>query len=351
MQKMRQKMNSQISLKSPQKRDYSLDIARGIGIFLIVFGHSVSNKSNPVTSYTISLIYSFHVPLFFFISGMLSSKKEFKNLKSIACEIKKKLYSLIIPYFIWNTVFLSYATLTRFIGNMEDLSTLIKNSVVSLFSFGGSPLWFLPALFFAFLYLYATSFNKFVSFGIMMLLLPVCYFFETNNVFIESLLRWIPGGFFLVSGYLFGKFFKKILPVPFIITLFVSLFGLVLLNPSVDMSTRMFGNPFLYLMNAFIGIYLILFVSRKLEPIGSNIFIKQIAFFGKNSIIILCTHMLIINIIRLIDYKFFANFLSNIGILEGILLSLLTFFILRLIIPVLSKFLWWSFGKKNPNSK
>lgn len=50
-----------------KKRDSVIDIAKGIGIFLVVFGHV------PLPMDLITPIYLFHMPLFFFLSGMFSS--------------------------------------------------------------------------------------------------------------------------------------------------------------------------------------------------------------------------------------------------------------------------------------
>lgn len=46
-----------------KKRDISFDIAKGIGMFLVVMGH-VHGMNR-----TYGVIYSFHMPLFFLISG------------------------------------------------------------------------------------------------------------------------------------------------------------------------------------------------------------------------------------------------------------------------------------------
>lgn len=42
-----------------------VDIAKGLGIFLVVLGHTY--RKNPVQNW----IYSFHMPLFFILSGWL----------------------------------------------------------------------------------------------------------------------------------------------------------------------------------------------------------------------------------------------------------------------------------------
>ena len=55
-------------------RDSTIDIAKGIGIFLVVLGHFTVFAS-PLYHY----IYLFHMPLFFFISGMFAKPTSIKN--------------------------------------------------------------------------------------------------------------------------------------------------------------------------------------------------------------------------------------------------------------------------------
>ena len=45
------------------KRDNILDVAKGIGIILVILAHITQSKVK-------TFIYIFHMPLFFFISGM-----------------------------------------------------------------------------------------------------------------------------------------------------------------------------------------------------------------------------------------------------------------------------------------
>jgi fucose 4-O-acetylase-like acetyltransferase len=49
-------------------RQLHVDIARGIGIALVVLGHNPTINADPGITYRV--IYSFHMPLFFFLSGM-----------------------------------------------------------------------------------------------------------------------------------------------------------------------------------------------------------------------------------------------------------------------------------------
>jgi len=49
--------------------DY-LDIAKGIGIILVYIGHCYIGERTQTLSNVIYWIYSFHMPFFFFVSGM-----------------------------------------------------------------------------------------------------------------------------------------------------------------------------------------------------------------------------------------------------------------------------------------
>ena len=50
-----------------EKRDSTIDIMKGIGIILVILGHAIQNNYVPLNK----VILSFHMPLFFFVSGML----------------------------------------------------------------------------------------------------------------------------------------------------------------------------------------------------------------------------------------------------------------------------------------
>lgn len=47
-------------------RRSDFDYARGIAMILIIIGHAIG-----MSEFVVQIIYSFHVPLFFIISGML----------------------------------------------------------------------------------------------------------------------------------------------------------------------------------------------------------------------------------------------------------------------------------------
>ena len=77
-----------------------VDYYKTFSIFLIVLGHSVLEHVQ-----LIHFLYLFHVPLFFFISGYLE-KTEDCNTKNY---LRKTIYALVIPYFLWNILCVVFA--------------------------------------------------------------------------------------------------------------------------------------------------------------------------------------------------------------------------------------------------
>ena len=71
-------------------RNVSIDIAKGIGIILMVVGHS------SVPDYIRHYIYIYHMPLFFIVAGYLFNYEKWKG--KIFKFSKKKAERLIIPY-------------------------------------------------------------------------------------------------------------------------------------------------------------------------------------------------------------------------------------------------------------
>ncbi|MCR5598169.1 MAG: acyltransferase family protein [Lachnospiraceae bacterium] len=79
-----------------EKRDNTIDILKGIGIILVVAGHSGS----PLMHY----IYLFHMALFFIASGYCFKSRYSENAGNLLSFLKKRLLSLWLPYFLWLSI-------------------------------------------------------------------------------------------------------------------------------------------------------------------------------------------------------------------------------------------------------
>ena len=132
-----------------KKRLRALDIAKGIAIILVVIGHAVPDATTHMgiqsegLAILNRLIYSFHMPLFFLISGYFVNT--LAENQSRVSAIWKKFQRLMVPYIF---VGLCYAPckllLSRFANDPFHLSNLWKMVI------GVNPdgeLWFLYSLF------------------------------------------------------------------------------------------------------------------------------------------------------------------------------------------------------------
>lgn len=76
------------------------DIAKGIGILMVVWAHA----RGPFSRY----IYQMHMPFFFIISGLL-----YISDKPLRQYLARKVKNLYIPFVFWNILFYSVKTIRR----------------------------------------------------------------------------------------------------------------------------------------------------------------------------------------------------------------------------------------------
>ena len=118
-------------------RKLNLDNLKGILIILVVLGHVVQSViADYQQNVLFRVIYSFHMPLFFFISGYLTCKS-----KPDSNMLIKRAKQLLIPFIVW--------ALISPISIHQKLD-LTYTSNVLLYPDNG--LWFLYNLFFLFKY-------------------------------------------------------------------------------------------------------------------------------------------------------------------------------------------------------
>ncbi|MBE6719231.1 MAG: hypothetical protein E7571_01065 [Ruminococcaceae bacterium] len=131
-------------------RKHYIDIARGVAITLVVIGHGVSEYSTGLTGVE-RVIYSFHMPLFFVISGLVFRVKSGDTVKSFA---KKRAKGLMLPYLLFAVLIFASHLAERFVfkTDSEFFKTLktpsgILNTLLLTNKSAFSNLWFLPCMF------------------------------------------------------------------------------------------------------------------------------------------------------------------------------------------------------------
>ncbi len=241
-----------------------VDIAKGIGIIFVVMGHMPSIPEN------IRLwIFSFHMPLFFYLSGYFVKPKQLA-LKEF---ILKKVKHLIIPYIVYSVMFILSDYLILDLGK----EFLIKSLIGIVTGQGGNDiLWFFFSLFLVdtiFLLLCHICKNAMILY----ILIGICVIigYIGNVLRIGSLFKIAPSlyalGFYSI-GYWANKagvYRTGLKLLPFIGAAIVSIVGSVIiikLNGGVlDFnSNRAFDIVWTYLV-ALCGIYCVIGVSRYIK--------------------------------------------------------------------------------------
>ncbi len=249
-----------------KKRENWIDILKGFGALFILLGHVVNN-----TSYIKVYLYSFHIPLFFFVSGYLFNRKP-----NIYEHIKEKFKRFVIPYFIFS--FISFEVFTLFNDNNMDKLEIIKGF---FFLNGSNPwnssLWFLIIIFFT-LIIMNLLFNidnmvgfkkKYKRAIYLIILLLVNLLLLKYNVKLYFGLEIVPH-MLLISyiGYIIKeqKYLDRInysLKLKtFIIPLFFIGIFLAIYNGRVNVSTSVYNNYFLYLLVSFINLFVYICFSK-----------------------------------------------------------------------------------------
>lgn len=122
------------------KRIYWIDYVKTIGIYLVIIGHTVLPLDQ---LYIRDFIYSFHIPLFFILSGLL-----FKTEKNSIC-FSKSIKAIIIPYFLLNLLvfFIFFFPKYIFYGNSSAIITPLLATLNGTAPMAAATCWFLLVLF------------------------------------------------------------------------------------------------------------------------------------------------------------------------------------------------------------
>lgn len=127
-----------------KKRINYIDIAKGLGMMTIIWGHILyAGISN-------AIVYAFHIPLYFFLSGLVFSRERYASFGEF---IIKRVKGLLFPYVIFS--FLTWALWAAFAYVSHTQVDSYWMPLLQTFIAQGSdgylvhnvPLWFVTCLF------------------------------------------------------------------------------------------------------------------------------------------------------------------------------------------------------------
>lgn len=267
-----------------------IDYMKGIGIFLVILGH-VS-----MIEVLTKIIFSFHMPLFFTISGItyyLSNKENFYI---------KKMKTVLVPYIFFSFLsFIYWVLIERNIRNQGNISMLDQFINVFLAKAGSdnyvynASLWFLPCIFVVTCLFHFFN-NKMQRNKIV---LPILLFFVSLMGFFLSkhmemrlpftLDSAMQGILFFSLGYHIAPYitsiaeYKKNIKFKNLLAEIIILLLINYFHDGINISENKYDNYILYLVGASAGVILIYSLSKKINS-------RRLEILGENSLIIMCIH-------------------------------------------------------------
>ncbi len=325
-----------------------IDIAKGIGILLVVVGHI---SWGAYTSETHTVINIFHMPLFFYVSTLFFKRINFIEL------IIKKAKRLLVPFLLYG--FLALMLYLYITPPSMDMYSQIVWFCLGMRSHGymfSSTLWFLTSLFGA--YILFSFLMKFIDKKRFILIL--FFLFGTVSIggysdYFDIILPLNLDVSLYMLPYCFGGYYSKrylyIIPKREKLYMYLIISSSVLLLyflcikclnfPSINIYDCKWGiYPFQYL-SGMGGIIMLMSLSQLISMFKISVISRVLSWFGKNSIIIFIIHQAFI-IHPLNCYHIYAENTFVNGILRFSIVILLS------IIPiyVINKYFYWTIGSK-----
>lgn len=350
-----------------KERYVELDLAKGVGILFVITGHIQYISEN-----FRNFIVAFHIPLFFVIAGMLICIHE-EDKKSLAKTVMKKGRSILQPYFIFSLIFIIAQYVAYRIGSSITLELVKQNIYLTLIFYGMSVIWFLGALFtgeMAFLAVIKIFRKKWTPLVLILWMVISCianralqYYRGiygnlpyTNYLayFLQMIIRigiiafFVGVGFYLWMCRQKVKIFSPAAGIFGIICLFITVL-ISRLNGGVDLHYMVFHNEFLYFCGTITGSIGVLGICYGLRNFIKFPLLKVLDFYGKNSLIVMLTHvdtylMYASTIVVMHFNKDIADYQGNVRFCTE--LFLLVAAAEAVVIFVINRYFPWMVGKK-----
>lgn len=283
-----------------------IDVCRGIAIILVLYGHALHNDTQRF------LIYAFHMPLFFFVSGIVFKKDLHKSFFSV---LYKNVKSILIPYFLFAvlTFIASYILLQP---QVYTYDSFMKQAYGVFFGNGNNgylaynvALWFLPCLFlikvsFALLTKYVQK--QRVILTVLVLMSLVGYYFSALHPSVKlfyGLETAFTGFVFFGAGYLWNQsekikhvFMQRKVVLLIVFAAIAGIFAWLnfyFYGNQIDMRMNHLNNYYFFYLGAFGGIAASVLLSMIIKK---NVLLE---YFGKHSLILFVWHTVLFTYFRM----------------------------------------------------
>lgn len=274
-------------------RDVTLDYIKGIGIILMIIGHS--DFAFLYDGLLRHFIYSFHMPLFFLCSGYLYKRRD------VSDAAKRLSLTSLYPYFIFSIIWLvlsmMYGTRT-FLQGVEDVLWASNNEKSRMFlstTTAIGSIWFLFAFFWGkvcFNYIESKT-KKYVI---------VSFFISALAVLIEryvnlpmSFLQGVSSTIFIAIGY----YYKENRVNIYFVLICIVAWLFCLKYSYIELGSCSYGIYPLDVLGACGGTILCYYIAKFMQKAKCT---NAIAICGKYSLQLLCFHFLITYLMERLSY-------------------------------------------------
>jgi acyltransferase len=326
------------------ERIHWVDIAKGIGIIFIIYAHMLGGQDFRY------LFYSFHIPLFLFLSGIVYNPEKYVNFLTY---FKKTAKGLLLPYLIFALIsFALWIITSKFYYSYfpkeiikQFLSIFYANSNNNLLRFNNI-LWFLPMLFvtkilFALIVRLFTKTKIIISILIFFSILGYLFSIYASHIKlplgIETALSAIV---FYGFGFLWNQSQKaKIVLFKYKYFLFFSLLVIGGIISTIDFNS--YGQQIdmrLNHLNSYFSFYLAAFCGTFAWISFSQILSKNslLEIIGRNSLILFAWHFVVFAYITMV-----LNAILGLNVMEDVKLFIpLIYTIISIIVIFLINFLY-----------
>lgn len=118
-------------------RDLYMDFLKGIAIIAVVAGHTVSDIAGMDVFFNV--IYSFHMPLLFFVSAYVEERFKSKYVGREGQLVLRRMSGLLLPYLSWTII---AAAVSGWLWHTD-----VREFGMQLLGYGNNGMWFFPVLF------------------------------------------------------------------------------------------------------------------------------------------------------------------------------------------------------------
>ena len=308
-----------------------VDLAKSFGLFLVFWGHTLYGGSQ-VADVINRAIYSFHMPMFFILSGYVTKP----DSNTFWQYVRKKFNRIVLPALILYVLALP-VFLLLFIdtSNLSFYSFAIRFFYIKGECLGNKPVWFFFCLFQIYILIRlldlpnAKMGRLILVFAISLLLSFLFYISGVEYFKFLGFDKCVLGLFFFVFGMILKKtkYNNNIFRIGLILLPIWVITG-IFLNTKVRMYDMHLGVFWLFIVSGITGSLCFFSFSKVFEQFKSKMIVRNIMKYAKWTVFIVSSHYVLSSLFHLIfeQLLFLNTYIYDVTSLCFVFVALVLYF-------------------------